>query len=231
MYINKNLFRIGLVAFLFTMASCEQDNRQDEIESLREDHREWEQDYRERDQEIQEKRRELSQKMGATATQGTAGQQAQRGTVDVQTRPGEDGTAGEGSRARGLGGSERVDDQVVADPAMRQGIMDRLQEVDQKHQAMREEHRALLEKHLAFINRNDLPNISEEEWDNHRDLIRSDHDRMENDQERMRNELEEIRSEAENITDDRENVDTRNQNQGARDTEIRPQTRSPQERN
>ena len=189
---------------LIVLVSCEQGNRQDDIESLREDHREWEQEYRERDQEVREKRRELSIKIGATARQGTAAQDADLGVAGTQPRPGEDGTAGDGTRARGLGGPERVDGQVVVDPQMREGIMKRLQELDKKHGAMREEHGALIQKHNSFLGRTDLSTLSDDEWENHRSLIESDHDRIKNDLDSMEQELEELQNEAENIMGDRD---------------------------
>lgn len=173
MKITKNLFTLALAACLFTIVSCEQDNRQEQTENFRDDYRDWEEEYLDRNNNLE-------------ATRGPVMRWHETFKHDVTPEP------------RTVGGVTEVP--AITDTLGKDQLVPRIAELNDKHEAIRTEHQALIEKHRSFINRDDLTRMSDDEWDNHKDLIRSDQDRMENDLDELENQWEEVRGYVEDVS-------------------------------
>ena len=171
---RNNLFTLTMAAMLFALMGCDPTaDRQDQMESFRDDYRDWEQDYQEKIIEIEEAR-------------GPVMRWHETFKGDVIPEP------------RTIGGVTEVP--VIMDTAAKEQLVPRIAELNQKHESIRDEHQALLDKHLSFMTRTDLATISDEEWDNQKDLIRSDQDRIENDHQALVDQWEEMRNQIEDIS-------------------------------
>jgi len=173
MKINHNLFTVGLAACLLALGACEQDNRQDQVQSFRDDYRDWEQDYQEKNREIEENRSPVMR---------------WHETFKGEAIP----------EPRTVGGVTEIP--AITDTLAMRQLVPRIAELNEKHEAMLSEHNTLMEKHRTFMNRGDLANMNDEEWNNQKDLVRSDQDRMENDQSELDNQWEEIRDRVEDAS-------------------------------
>jgi len=166
MKIKQYLFTGILAASFLALGACEQDNRGEQAENFREDYRDWEENYQEKNREIEENRRPVMR---------------WHETFKGEAIP----------EPRTVGGVTEIP--AITDTLAMRQLIPRIAELNEKHEAVLSEHNTLMEKHRSFINRGDLATMNDEEWDNQKDLIRSDQDRMENDQSELENQWEEIR--------------------------------------
>lgn len=173
MKIKNSLFKLAIAACFIALVGCEQDNRREQAESFRDDYRDWEADYLHRNNELE-------------ATRAPIMKWHETFKHDVTPEP------------RTVGGVTEVP--AITDTLGKDQLVPRIAELNGKHMAIRSEHQTLIEKHRSFINRDDLTRMSDEEWENHQDLIRSDQDRMENDLNELENQWEELRSHVEDVS-------------------------------
>lgn len=196
MKIMQNLFTVGLASCLMALGACEQDNRNEQAESFRDDYRDWEQDYQEKNREIEENRSPVMR-----------WHETFKGEAIPQPRT--------------VGGVTEIP--AITDTLAMRQLIPRIAELNEKHESIISEHNTLMEKHRSFLNRGDFANMSDEEWDNQKDLIRSDQDRMENDQSELDNQWDEIRDRVEDASAPSERTGART----APATTVDPRTTTP----